>query len=534
MSTPISTLRICTGVPLNNSYEHTLYFETPEDQLAYFNSKMVRNFTNFSFLRPENAIKVMGDFAEAYSWNYLMFNNGGKMFYHFINSVEYVNDNTVLLHIELDVMQTFQFDWELHNCLIERTHTKTDNFGEHTIPEGLETGPLVQASSYEVDLNDCAIMILAPGSAFGGQMYGGVYSGLNVYAVAPAMVSKLNAWFQKDALNAESIVAMWMYPKDLLIIDGDWNAEPYPDFPLHYVKNARTVNVNNIADPFYNKATLNGVPVRNMKTFCYPNTIVYASNHMGGSAIYHREWFNTPGKFSFKLYGAVSPDGGVTMAPVGYKSDNDIFTPNYEETISLPAFPSCAWASDTYKVWLAQNMATQTEAIRQAHTSGALSLIGGIAGVVGGAFTGSVTTMAGGATLALNGLNSSSNTIRSIMAQREDMKVQPDQGRGQHSASVNMTSGKMGFSLHFMCITPEYIQTIDDYFTRFGYQVNTFAYPSIRNREAFTYIKTAGAFVTGNLGTDNQRKIQAIFDNGITFWVNPDDVGQYGISNDPI
>ena len=535
MSTPSSSVYICSGVPLCNTYEHTLYFESAGVQEAYFLDHVTYAPETVTFLRPEHKIKLLyRDFNDAYSWNYLMLRNGtGKWLYHFINKVEYLNDFTVELTIELDVIQSFMFDWQLQECFIERTHTPTDVFGEHTIPEGLETGPLVRYSTHEISLNDCVIMMLmscdAVGDSAWGKLYGGVYSGLATYAVPTNKITEFNGWLQtaSDEGFIDAIVAMWMYPKELVITDDDMDNS---DAFMFKVLDVGASDQKEVADPFHGKNTLNGVVIQNQKTLCYPNTMVYVSNNMGGSAIFRREWFTDEGTFIFKMYGALSPESGIKLAPQHYKSVTGDSI-NYEEGITLPPFPSCAWNSDVYKVWLAQNMVSQENAIRHANIDAAMSLATIAGGIAVGVATMNPTAIIGAGAGGIAGLKNSAQTVHSIMSQRQDMSVQPDQARGNHSASVNMSNGRMGFSIHFMCITPEYIQSIDDYFTRYGYRVNRSGVPQLHNRENYTYIKTAGALVTGAIGSDYLRKIQAIFDNGITFWAKPGYVGHYDLGN---
>lgn len=523
MSVPLSKIHILSGIPLNNSYENTLYFETATDQEVYFLNKVAKTFDKFTYLRPEKIIKVSGYIENARSWNYLMFqNDANKWYYHFINKVEYINDTTVALHIEMDVMQTFMFDWELKPCFIERTHTPTDEIGEHTIPEGLETGPLIRYSTADIDLGENCILLLmscnqAGGQAW-GQMYGGVYSGLACYAVLKSDVSRFNDWLQDASSGGyvDAIVSMWMYPKNLVNVSDSWSTENV----LHRVSGVNDTIQVELANPITN--SLDGRIVQNKKLFCYPYSMLYVSNNMGGSAVYHKERFVDKDLYCFSVLGALSPESGLQLVPRLYKQTNGN-TRNYEESLTHPAPPSCAWNSDTYKVWLAQNQNTQNLAIQQATIQAGVGLLATAASVPTGNMTG-----------ALAGLATEFNAlmqIQGLMAQKADMAIQPDQARGNHSGNINMTHGNWGFSAYFMTITKEYVACIDDYFSRYGYKVNRIDTPSLKNRKTFTYIKTVGSLVTGNLGTEDQLKIQNIFNKGITFWVNPNNVGKYTIPN---
>lgn len=522
MSVPSSVIHILAGVPINNSYEHTLYFGTKAEQTSYFLSKKVKTFDKFTYLRPGNVIKVAGDIANARTWNYLMFQNDtGKWYYHFITKVVYLNDSAVELHLDPDVIQTYMFDWQLKPCFIERMHTPTDEFGEHTIPEGLETGPLVRHSSHEINLEENVIMGLLADGDSKGKMYGGVYSALRVFAVDPTAdnLTALNTIVKE---NPDSIVSMWVYPKALVNISGSWNELP----AIKEVISANDTMRFRIPDDLDNVTNIDGYPVRNKKTFCYPYTMLYVSNNMGSCAVFHRERFKkTNEQFYFRIYGALSPDSGVQLVPYGYKTEGNEEL-NFEEALSLPAFPTCAWVSDTYKVWLAQNQNQHDLMMKQT----ALQVGVGAVTAMGSLLSGNVLGAVGG----LGAMYSAYNNVQSHLAQKADMAIQPDQARGNHSANINLTHGRNGFSTYFMTITAEYAQSIDQYFSRYGYKVNTVAVPSLRNRERFTFIKTEGSTVTGNLGAEDQLKIQAIFDKGITFWADRDTFGDYLTENNPL
>ena len=247
--------------------------------------------------------------------------------------------------------------------------------------------------------------------------------------------------------------------------------------------------------------------------------MLYVSNNMGGSAVYHRERFTSNGTYAFNILGGVAPDSGVMLVPCDYKGRPR----NYDESLSLGAFPTCTWDSDTYKVWLAQNQHSQDLAIQQAKITAGV----GALTAVGSAMTGNLMGAAGGLAGAYHGLTQ----VQGLMAQREDMAIQPPQARGNHSPNLNLANARQGFDIHYRTITPEYAKVIDQYFTRFGYKVNTIMTPNLKARERFTYIKTVGCFVTGDFGCDAQLKIQNVFNNGVTFWTDPDRVGNYTIGN---
>lgn len=152
---PNSTVKIFrqsnTGpIPFDVNYENTCYFPTPAAQLSYMNAFNPITIEANSYQRVNSGvIKISvgindNNIAALYNANYMAFKNTSfenKWFYCFVDRTEYLNNNTVTIWYHLDVIQTYMFDWSFNQCLIEREHTVTDAFGEHTLPEGLETGP---------------------------------------------------------------------------------------------------------------------------------------------------------------------------------------------------------------------------------------------------------------------------------------------------------------------------------------------------------------------------------------------------------
>ena len=79
----------------------------------------------------------------------------------------------------------------------------------------------------------------------------------------------------------------------------------------------------------------------------------------------------------------------------------------------------------------------------------------------------------------------------------------------------------------------------------FGYATNKVKTPNRNSRPHWNYVKTRGCVLhsgrvaadgtlTGGLPADDMAKINAIYDNGITFWKNGSEVGDYSLNNKPV
>lgn len=556
MSTPMSQVYICSGVRLDNRYQHSIYFASQTAQREYFAGKVVKTFSAYSHHRRNWELKVEASVAEAQAWNYLyIINPGVKPYYYFVNKVEYVSDTTVKLWLELDVLQTNLFDnTTLLPCFVERQHTATDAVGEHTVPEGLEMGPYWNYHVYDMeDMSQMGILAMssmnlcfnftdgAVTETAYAQEFNGVYSGLGVYAFNDLVQLEKQLKALDEAGKSDAIVAIWMYPKNLVRVakyTGDDETD-WADFDFTGKVCARVMGAS--ADPAtlavyanYSERLFGGYTPKNNKLYTHPYNLLYVTGNQGDKAEYKFEHFATGETYNFNLYGAISPDAGVKLAPAYYNIYGA--NTNYDEGVTLANFPPCAWDSDTYKVWLAQNYNQMNHGVESAVGSALLGVGMAIGGAVATAATGGLGAVAGAGAIAggIGSLYSAYNQIGGIMAQKEDAKAQPPQARGTFSSTVNVASGRQTFSFYYKCIRKEYAQQIDDYFTMFGYKLNRVQTPNINARPAFTYVKTVGCKVTGEMSNEDITQIERIFDNGITFWKDGDKIGDYSQANAPV
>lgn len=525
MGIPQSTINVCSGVRLNSRYEHSIYFADRTAQLNYFAGKVVKTFSAYSFIRKTWDLNVAATMEEAASWSYLYFTNtaNGRRYFYFIDNIEYVNDGTVRLKLQIDVLQTYLFDddVELLECFVEREHTETDEIGEYTVDEGLEVGEFVtnEITQWEM-LKDLCILVLAtinpnhadtaePVQALSG-MYDKVFSGLKVWAVN---VEQWQEWgAQLDALAAagflDGILSMWMYPKSLVTLGGENTWED--DDICKTVEGCSTVN-NYLDVPI--DTTLDFHEVKNNKLFTYPYNFIYATNNNGGSAVYRYERF-IGGDGRFVCKGSLSPDGVVKMYPVNYSGATD-----YESGLTIGGFPTCAWDSDVYKMWLAQNQHQRDYGLATA----GLTIAGGAVSAVAGLAVGNVAGAVGGAGAMIGG----AQMIGSMLAQQSDMAIQPPQARGSFSSNVNISAGQQTFTFYKKSVSRERAAIIDDYFTMYGYKINRVKVPNLCARNSHTYVKTIGCHIKSNLCNEDATKIESIFDHGVTFWTDGDRIGIY-------
>jgi len=544
MSARETTVYIVRGTPLlSNSYEHSLYFPNKTAQESYFAGKVVKTFSAYTYHRKQWNVKVQASIESAQNWTYVYFRNfDGKTYYYFITDVTYINENTVELALELDVLQTYMFDWDLLECFIERTHVQDDRVGENTIDEGLDIGEYEVSTVTNVEeLTDLCILVLLTtednGTVGYSKMYGNVFSGLRLVAVLPEDKNKFASWLCSETassgLNALAVVNMWMYPKNLVRVSGGWVTTT--GHGMHEVVDTQPVEVTvqTMHDWDNNESYgLHSYHVRNNKLYCFPYNFLYVTNNAGGNGVFRYEWFKdkTAESQTFVCYGGLSPECGVALTPQDYRGIRD--QRNFDEALSSGAYPTCAWDADGYKIFLATNRNQLQAAEQNANLSYGVGMVTGIAGSIS---ADPLSTIARMATTAVNSSVQHHNTINSLMAQRKDAKISPDQAKGCFGGSLNVAHGRQTFTVHHKHIRLEHLKTLDEYFSRYGYKVNRIDRPRIHNRKCFTYVKTVGCLVGGEFPVGDRNAVARVFDSGVTFWDPTTCVpGLFHVDNEPV
>ena len=147
---PNSTIQFFKGINLDNRYMHTIYFASANAQNTWFTGKVNKTISGHSYQRYTiNQLKVKGDATEFLEYTYMRFMNDRSIdmwFYAFITGIDYINENTVLITYEIDVMQTwFIQKGTVRPCMVLREHVTDDTFGHN-----LEAEP-IGSDVYDAD-----------------------------------------------------------------------------------------------------------------------------------------------------------------------------------------------------------------------------------------------------------------------------------------------------------------------------------------------------------------------------------------------
>lgn len=537
---PNTTIHLLSGILLDNTYENTIYFANQADQYAFFTDKIVYTLTEQSYQRVErNTIRVELTMAQVMTVDYLMFKNTSyenKWFYAFISEARYINNNVTEIEYEIDVMQTWFYDCDLFPSFIEREHSRTDNPGDNTIPEKVDIGrDYVIVREDPIDLSDNHAIALV--TAYMPQSIDDhwdwlrpdnmkvsnnkVFTGLDVVDLGHissdfADVEPLFAQIRNLQVKAKEIVGIFQYPTALLPTITEYNVAD----PAAQIITVPNTNAIGIYQP------------NNKKLLCYPYRCIRVTNNSGISATYEYENWSTPNEISFKLDGTCVPAPDIILYPTNYLRSAD----NYTQGIMLNNTINCAWTSETFTQWWNTHGSQFTTG---AITSALSSITGGLiqGNTAQSLYSNPATAQAVAGGAMATALINTGLGVANTIAQYQDISNAPDTTKGQSNASTLLhKEGRYGFTIQFLAAETEYLEICDWYFDLYGYATHTVKIPNINVRPSWCYTKTIGCNIKPKpltlVGAPEIKKIKEIFNTGIRFWKDGNNVGNYNLNNE--
>lgn len=534
---PNSTIEFFADLGLDAGYENTMYFASASAKDAYFDAvqKIASAYAQSYTRSGRGVIKVQFPMSTMYRVGYMRFKNTSfenKWFYAFVTGVDYINNITTEVRFEIDVMMTWMGDFELEQCFIERQHSETDTIGSNIIDEGIPCGDynneFVTSSGF-IGSNGFWFCLATtfdpddPDTNAEGGLYGGVYSGaIQTYTND---VDELNRWLDSATRKGKTdgIIGISIVPYTFIT---DKNVEP--------VERQQT-----FAKPYND---VDGYVPKNNKMFSYPYKSLQVTNLEGNFAEFRYELFGG-NSAQFEFIGVTGLNTEIVCAPLNYKKSQQ----NLSEKISMNDFPMCSWSIDSFKAWLAQNKSSISANVVSSVTSGIMGLAtAGASASVSQAYLDmskkatinfiKARTTENRLSVASSGV-STANGIIGQLAQMSDYARKPPQSGGSQGTGALFGRGtgkpKKDFWFIGKTITAQYAKVIDDYFTMFGYKQNVVDTPNMNARPNWTYCKTIGCVVKGQLPSDDAKLIESIFDDGVRFWKNHANIGNYSLNNAP-
>lgn len=558
MVTPNSNITLLK-TPMELSDANTLSFATETAKYNYFNSLTKLPLTGATYQRKDGVVRYPTTsgitFEDILEYNYCMYQNTSydtKWFYAYITDIKYVNDGMVEITLKTDAFMTWQNDIVYKSSFIERQHVDDDTIGKHTIPENVETGEFIVNYYGGTQLsNSCHVVVMsawnpvAGGSAAGGwngknsgSFINGIYQGcdffllgddaqpygirefMNIMSEQSKLDSVIGLFMLPDSLTGYSRVSSW----DYLWTDGTTNHGKFKKLPISggtSFNDAISMTTLSIV----RNTTLNGYVPKNNKLFTGQFNYIMMSNNSGGNFIYYYEDFPN-NAYNFKVIGTITPGGSIKIFPLNYKGITDAM----EYGFSSGKYPIGSFTGDMYTNWLTQNSVNFNIGNYDFNLKpGDVGIATGLMSIAGG--IGLMTTGAGslaGAGSILSGGIQIANSMGEI--QRHE-KIPPMYKGNSNAGDVIYSSNWLDFTYYQMSIKNEYAKMIDNYFSMYGYKVNSLEVINPHKRVYYDYIKTIGCNIIGNIPQKDLEEIRGLFDNGITIWHDTTKFLDYSVTN---
>lgn len=114
---------------------------------------------------------------------------------------------------------------------------------------------------------------------------------------------------------------------------------------------------------------------------------------------------------------------------------------------------------------------------------------------------------------------------RDYNAKYDDMKQRPPLVRNAPDGSTKLGVDGIGFHINRWVPTSAYLQALDSFFDRYGYNVSVCKTPQWNSRPKFNYVKTVGANIAGQIPKGDKEVINSLLDAGLTVWHSAADYG---------
>ena len=542
---PNTTVRLLTGVPLDNTYAHTIYFANATVQRQYFESKGKQGclFSNQSYQRyAKGIIRLQKSADDIYDCNYMMFQNtsyGNRWFYAFINNINYISNTVCEIEYEIDVIQTWFFDITLLRSFVEREHSATDVAGDNIVPEKVNIGEYWHSQNIETEFFDSygAILCTPYKRIENPGIIGNPYIWVNVASdipVPPNSIQHLMNSLFYTVVKSETDMGQFLFElNDQGLSDNIVAIYPIPlDFVTTYTS-GDVLTGTPASKPFtYYQAhptTLGNYTPKNKKLLTYPYNKFVISTSDGNTRDYAFEWFSN-NEVRFNIYPNLLENLSFKAVPINYKGRAF----DYEDTALLTDFPMIGYITDSFKAWLAQNK-----------TRLALQTVSGVASagfgevVAGSQMLTPVTKVLSkkGAEMMASGYDKMANQgvrgVGGIISEIISHGINRYHAGGSADGSLEIAMQKKDFIGYQYFVNPKNAEIIDDFFNCYGYATHRVKIPNRNVRPHWTYVKTIDINLESNAPADDTNKIASIYDNGITFWANASEVGRYDLDNSP-
>lgn len=499
-------------------------------------------YSNCTYMRKDKVIVVdaNADVLEAAGVNYCRYINAdfnnSMYFYAFVDSIEYVAPQTSRLHIRTDCFTTYFDRIQKNQCFVEREHVYDDTPGIHTLPEPTQDFEMLAINRWERIWNSAT-----PGW-FMNYFYVGAYAthapgsdpispvaAVDYVGNVPSPGHLYIAQVDDGAAMFEELINQQYEISYTVIVPKSAVGTIQTNVSGIYVAQDKTESGSWSGDeeitivPFISSVSYSGRShdIRNRKLCTFPYQYIEMTDLWDQSISLKPE--QTAGEeFHFYLHPESGAIPSFTLYCKSYQQENA-----FRNSISVNCFPAVPYATSYYDQYMAiHKNQVEVEKIRidrelvKGYIGAGVDAASGIAQLGIGSPTG-VSTLGKG----ISGFMDTEIARRDYNAKYADMKQRPPLVRNAPDGSVKLGVDGIGFHINTWVPTEEYMNQLDSFFDRYGYNISECKTPQWNSRPNFNYVKTVGCNFSGQIPESDKEVINSLFDKGITIWHS---VGAYG------
>lgn len=517
---PDTDIYLLANVECDKSYDNVKYFATKNAQHSYMSDKIVKSFTNQSYGRVnKGTFRLFCKADDVYKCNYLMFQNtafGNKWFYAFINSVEYVSNNTCEVRFTIDLFQTWFLDCTVGQCFVEREHVTDDGIGAHTLKEDVPTGEMITAieeqltefsKQYTYGVEICISDTQLSGIAnqptwFDKPVLSGIFQGSKIGTTDNSddlltfLDNVISAGYQS------TIIQIFTIPKIFAPSGTDSRVQTTRELPALPTKFGNYTPLNNrlYSSPFV-------------------DYVVYSPT--GDKMILHPELFSDYEHRVLTFSGNQGVTPQIMCIPTNYKITGGT---NKTEGYTLNYGIKGSFLYDAYQAEIASygvgniggNILKWTPRLLSSAGSAAQSIYPVI---------GTEKLTYGNVSSALSGVGNIVGTVGDVLKETHDTS----ELSGASGGSVLWSQQILDTFVQVRQVREEYARIADNYFSMFGYKVCRLKVPNIATRPSWNFVKCSTVVITGAIPADAKELIMSVLKKGVTFWKT--NFGNYTANN---
>lgn len=540
--------------------QNTLHFDSNDDRDAWFDNykPQIRFESPFNFRRDRGIVRVDRVLEDLQGYNYGRFWNGydDKLYYFYIVSMKYLNDNTTQLDIVIDPVMTYtQGDvlMQLRNIEVTRQHYTNTGYqlNLQVLKQNSDYIPCTGfIQRYEKKFTFDEFVYCINSSVDLGENYGSTEKPVMVYAKGRSIdnISGGNFIYLTEDITeffkhityypwiAQCIQEVTVIPKYMM----DNYGEQWDEWAMYNggptLKCLRS-GISQAPDPVFEMSP------DDLRSFlgiyggdfnCFDNMLkqgllqMYITNHQGQKLVIEPEFVRDG--FKMKVIQTIGYKNNITLRPTQYKTIRNagVIGEGLDYSISLSNFDRVGFNIDNQTLYKASVSYGREQAksntlsgrINRATDSGnnLTDRLFSAVSVYSDVFSGGLTSAPAKAV----GLFSNEyEQQRQWLAQdNQAMVTAPSVNVPESTNALQFADGCLGFVLKVFIPTPQEVLANERYFGKYGYDDggrSTQLY-DITSMQYCNWVQFKGNYTIPGVDTELHDQLKTLFEAGVRLW----------------